>query len=284
MFFVLLLSIAGSAWAVENEKLSAKNEAIIEKKRQIIEKEIAGLKDHPWAGQYYSGDGLGVNITLMLAPKNGFTVVWHGCLGLYDQNYGAVKWDGNLAKLSFALDLTNGYIGRYASEYKPIRWGKRIYLIPADEIIGFCNAINSRSEPRDKVHGSFFLRWGDENKKVSGKPELPDEFMAYLLDKPVDATIVSVNSAPIKSFKNILGDTITTVTVTVNKGKKDGLLPGMELLITKPDDVYNEVKLTKIGETQSEGEYQYRTPPPAVGWQLSTCPRWRRDQCNSAFF
>jgi hypothetical protein len=78
----------------------------------------------------------------------------------------------------------------------------------------------------------------------------------------------------------------------VDQGKKDGLLPGMQLHVTKPDSVYKEVKLTKVEETQSEGEFVFylrqetpslfsflfKEPAPAKGWQLSTCPRWRRDK------
>jgi len=268
--FALLLSISGLAWATESEKWSEKNQAVINEKRQKIENEIGRLKNHPWAGEYYSGDGLGTNVRLTLAPENGFTIKWTGCEGLYDQNHGTVKWDDNLVELSFAFDPTDEGIGHYASEYKPIRWGNRVYLIPSNEIIKFVNEINASSEPRDGVHGFFFLRLGDEEKEVTSKPELPGEFMEYLLDRPIDAAIVSV-SKPVKSTKN---KDLTTVVVIVNKGKKDGLLPGMELYVTKPGDSYDSVELTKVGETQSEGRYQYDNNHPAVGWQLSTCPRW----------
>jgi len=278
--FVLLL-FAGFVWAERSEKLSQTNQMIIEAKCRRIEAEIAQLKDHPWAGRYYFGDGLGANVSLTLAPENGFTVTWHGCLGLYDQNHGTVAMDGDRLKFSFAFDVESGYIGDYASEYLPIRWGERLYLIPASNtgIVQFCNAINAGNESRCGVHGRFFLRRGDEKKEAKGKPELPKEFMPYLLDKLVDATIVSI--------KDVREDRVGKIaTVVIDKGKTAGLLPGMELYVVRPESVFERVKLTKVEETQSEGEYIYarpweekslfKTPAPAQGWQLSTRPSWRQ--------
>jgi hypothetical protein len=54
-------------------------------------RELKTLKAHAWAGKYHYGDGLGVNVDLSLAPKSGFVFTWHGCLGLYDLNYGGVE-------------------------------------------------------------------------------------------------------------------------------------------------------------------------------------------------
>jgi len=277
---VVLLLCVSSVWAEQNEKLSDENQAIIEAKRQTITNEIAQLKDHPWAGRYYYGDGLGANVWLTLASENGFTVTWYGCLGLYDQNHGTVAMDGNHIKFSFTFDMESGYIGNYASERIPIRWGERLYLIPTDGIVRFCNAINSGKEPRNGPHGQFFLRRGDWEKEAPGKPELPKEFMPYLLDKPVDAAIVSIKNTREERVGKI-------ATVVMDKGKEAGLLPGMELSVVRPNNVYQEVKLTKVEETQSEGEYIYarpyesflsRTSAPVSGWQLSTRPSWRRDR------
>jgi len=282
LFLVLLLGGICSAWD-EDGRLSEENQAIINEKRQTIESEIATLKDHPWAGRYYFGNGLGKNVTLTLAPENGFTVTWRGCLGLYDQNHGTADWNGDTLKLSFAFDVAEGYIGNYANEYMPIRWGERIYLIRADGIIEFCNAINSRTEPRTGVYGRFLLRREDEKKEAKGKPQLPEKFMPYLLDKPVDAAIVSIKDTREGKI------TEKIATVVVNKGKKDGLLPGMELNVVRPGSVYGEVRLIKVEETQSEGEFRYdfphertrfsfltRKPVPAAGWRLSTVPGWQR--------
>jgi hypothetical protein len=273
VLLALLLGIVCPIQAEESEKLSSENRALIHKKRLVIEKEIAKLKNHPWAGNYYHGDGLGANVTLALAPENGFTITWNGCMGLYDQNHGSVTWDGDSVKLSFAFKLEDAGIGNYASEYKPIRWGRRVYMIPVDGIIDFANYVNFHMEPRDEMQGSFFLRMGDEKKKISGKPELPEKYMPYLLNQPVNAVVTSTKDAR----KN---DGLESVTIIIDKGGKDGLLPGMTLHITEPDNVYNIgnlVELIDVGEAQAEGKFRYdpsKSQTPEAGWQLSTCPSW----------
>src|SRR4051812_10255954 len=47
----------------------------------IVEAEIKALGDHPWAGSYYLGDGLGMNVKLSLAPSAGVVATWMGCMG-----------------------------------------------------------------------------------------------------------------------------------------------------------------------------------------------------------
>src|SRR5437764_903929 len=56
-----------------------------------IKAELARLSDHEWAGTYFEGDGLGVNIALQIAPDGGVSETWHGCLGPYGANQGDVR-------------------------------------------------------------------------------------------------------------------------------------------------------------------------------------------------
>jgi hypothetical protein len=37
--------------------------------RKKVQAEIETLRTHEWAGEYYEGDGLGENVSLVLAPK-----------------------------------------------------------------------------------------------------------------------------------------------------------------------------------------------------------------------
>src|SRR5262245_42900344 len=59
-------------------------------RRARIVKELESLGTPDWAGTYYQGDGLGTNVTLVLAPEGGATYTWTGCLGLYDCNQGNI--------------------------------------------------------------------------------------------------------------------------------------------------------------------------------------------------
>lgn len=51
------------------------------------------------AGTYYSGDGLGRNITVVLNPDGTFTGEWEGCLGPYGQANG--NWQRHGDELLF---------------------------------------------------------------------------------------------------------------------------------------------------------------------------------------
>ena len=102
IWFFSLVFLAGVFWfafaslpiqfaaVTDWRKFSAKSKTAMQAKRELIEQELSKLKMHPWAGDYYYGDGLGVNVELTLAPDSGFVFTWNGCLGLYDQNYGDV--------------------------------------------------------------------------------------------------------------------------------------------------------------------------------------------------
>src|SRR5438477_12939061 len=75
-----------------DERFSEASVAASDMRTKKIQQELGHLKDHNWAGEYYFGDGLGVNVSLALAPESGFVFSWHGCLGLYDLNYGDVAF------------------------------------------------------------------------------------------------------------------------------------------------------------------------------------------------
>src|SRR5262245_11234809 len=94
-------------------------------KRDQIRAEVEKLGAHPWAGEYYAGDGLGVNTVVLLAPKAGYVFEWHGCLGLYDRNYGPVaEKDGKLS-LSFTFENSREGFHGIAPELVPVSWGAR---------------------------------------------------------------------------------------------------------------------------------------------------------------
>lgn len=139
----------------------------------------------------------------------------------------------------------NGEIER-EFKYLPIEWSERIYLINESELKNFANAINLGIEPRSSLiserdaspwYGSFYLRSGDEQKKVIGKPKLPEEWLYFLLGKPLTATVISIQNVEKRQF-------VTISTVTINKGSKDGLKVGMRF-VTK-DEVPSQWDATEI--------------------------------------
>jgi hypothetical protein len=232
------------------EKHSGAAGHVAKLKRKKILAEIKKFETHDWAGDYYAGDGLGVNTSLVLAPSSGYVFEWHGCLGLYDRNYGGVVETNNRIRLSFTFENTRKGFEGIAPEFIPVKWGTRRYLIPADGIVDFCNNINEGREPRTKAHGFCLLRRGDENQKVSGFPKLPEEYQHYLLAKPIEATIVAVGKYTTRP--SVTDWKFKDTPVTLDKGTKQGLRVGMELTVTKPRDIVESVRITKVEETRSE--------------------------------
>ena len=76
---LLLVSVAVAADR-EQAKHSDSAERTANSKRQAILAELKRLGDHEWAGEYYAGDGVGVNTSVVIAPHSGYVFEWHGCL------------------------------------------------------------------------------------------------------------------------------------------------------------------------------------------------------------
>lgn len=117
-------------------------------------------------------------------------------------------------------------------EMLPLEWSGRIYLLDEEELKYFAYAVNLGIEPRATLtsymglspwYGSFYLRSGDEQKKVTGNPPLPEQWLSFLLSKPVTAKVVSIEEIKKYQWR-------TTFTATINKGGRDGLKVGMRLL------------------------------------------------------
>jgi hypothetical protein len=265
---LVLHSIGQLGWANEDKRFSKQAKATSEAKRGLINQELRILEGHSWAGRYYYGDGLGVNVDLDLAPKSGFVFTWNGCLGLYDLNYGDVaEKDGRIRLIFKYPNDRKGFQG-IAPELIPIVWGERRYLIPRDEMVKFANDINAGFEPRKTLWGSFLLRRGDELKDVHGQPSLPPEYTHYLLNDPIRAKISSIKGSRFKESTRI-------TTVVLNVGSEQGVKLGMEFYLYSPSTIFESATISRLDSTSSEAIIiQYgvdeKTERPSLDWKLST--------------
>jgi hypothetical protein len=241
-------------------------------KREEILAEIKRIGLHSWAGDYYAGDGHNLNL-FALAPKAGYLFEWHGCLGLYDRNYGSVTAIDRRLRLSFTF--ANTQLQGIAPELIVVPWGGRKYLIPAEDIIRFCNSVNLGREPRSDRYGLHLLRRGDEQTKVIGFPDLPAKYRDYLLAKPVDATIVAVGQP--KRVPGIGTEGETETPLTLDAGTNHGLRAGMELVVIRPASLYESVRVTTLTDDRASAvlrRFGGEKDRPEVGWQLSTRLPW----------
>lgn len=237
----------------------------------LIDEELANSLNDEWAGEYYCGDRLGYNISLKIAPKNGFIFTHTGCMGLYGFNHGDVTVAGNLLRLNFTEpegEIDNRDV---TSELNTVRWGERHYLIATERMIDFCNAINNGFEPGLYLGSLFLHKKEDEKKKVTGEPLIPVQFREYLLKKPLRAEITEVLNHTVFS-EDIMKRNVTEV--IVNIGTADGLKKGMELRVVKPD-ISSEIEITEVYEHSARGilvqlQFDDDIKIPTRGWQAIT--------------
>jgi hypothetical protein len=180
-------------------------------------------------GQYYFGDGLGVNCRLMLT-RGRFTFKWTGCMGTYDENEGTWKTsDDGLIVLSPAKpNVREGFKGT-ATRLYPVLWGQRLYLVAQDQMIDFCRCLSLdwvfKGPRHDGCSAFFYLRTGDESKPFEGAPAVPAVYGKYL-NQPFSGSVTRVNANG--SF-------------VVDRGARDGVVVGTKFKIVGGDRFGYEV-------------------------------------------
>ena len=280
LFLCAAVSLAGDP---DDAKRSDEADKTAKQLQERIRAEVKSLGDHAWAGEYYQGDGLGVNVSFLLAPGAGYVFEWHGCLGLYDRNYGSLTFTNGRIRLSFTFKNERKGFQGIAEDFTPVPWGNRRYLVPSDEIIGFCNEVNDGSEPRDGPHGTYLMRRGDEKTPVSGFPDVPRDYRGYLLANPIRAGIIGIGS--VTTRPSVCEWRFKDTTVILDAGKDKGLRVGMGMRIVTPDDRYESVRITKVEDTRSEAvisQIGEEEPGPQTGWRLSTRCRWHEEDEETA--
>jgi hypothetical protein len=279
---LLALAVCVLSRAEEIEKQSEEIVATAKRRADAIAREIKNTKQPEWAGIYSFGDGRGVNVRLSLAARAGFAFEWDGCLGVYDGNYGQVEFADGVIRMKCELPnrADAGFQGM-ATEFLPVHWGKRRYLIATAELTEFCNAVNAGDEPREAgpLGGSFLLREGDERKPAHGQPLLPKEYVGFLLRRPVSAEVVDVKSVRGLSPRGEPSENWKATDVVLNAGRSQGVFTGMKFHVVKPDNV-ESAKVVSVAEDSAEAViHQYKTdssdPQPTIGWQVSTRPTYR---------
>ncbi len=225
----------------------------IQQRSEAIEHELAGLPNHPWAGSYYEGDGLGANIRLLMAPDHGVTATWHGCMGLYGANEGlvAARADGSL-QFDF-LWRNQETFGGFAEQLLPVTWGERHYLVSTQHLLDFVDAINTGDEPRQQAYGMFLLRAGDEDKPTAGLPNLSAQYLALLRTEPAEFAVTSVEALP--PVKNESLCTRRFRLHFASNGDRQ-LQVGGSLRVVEPKDTFESLKVTSIEGNAAVAEFE----------------------------
>jgi hypothetical protein len=243
-----------------------------------ITDELASLGAHDWAGTYYQGDGLGVNVTLRLAPDAGVAYTWSGCMGIYDLNHGSITSvspegielalalppEGN--RVWYQAFVPHPYMSR---RWVPVSWGNERFMIPDCQLIAFCNAVNEGSNyvpfPRRIVDND----WHRMIECAETLPLVPPAYRPFLLETPLTAVITTSSET---KANGTFADKKTEqflVSATVGLGSEDGLLPGM-LLHAKGRGSGEVVEVTAHEATVEFRFAGHGEQEPRAGWSLST--------------
>jgi hypothetical protein len=204
----------------------------VELRRRAVLGELATLRNHEWAGEYFYSEGEATNVRLVLAPGAGAAIWWNGCLGLYGAEQGPVEMgaDGVLQ-----LDLPPQSVeefARFPTRLLPVRWGERRYLVEPTKLVEFVNEVNSGFEPRSHSWGSTFLKVGDEEKPVAGLPELPQRQLTLIRNESLVVHVLAVERLPddppmLAGIDEAWCE--RRYRLTLDRGVSDGLVAGVEL-------------------------------------------------------
>jgi hypothetical protein len=226
------------------------------------------------AGLYHRHDSYPVH-TIVLGGLGDFEYRWWGCYTTFDPittGFGLVGQGGAYQIETDGLVRFQSWspwqwtIGQYPHTFRIVDWGAREYLVPENDgpESGFetlCNAINAGNEPRDHNGGleKIYLRHGDWEKPVSGKPKMPLRWTQRLLPNPIVGTLISVGGREGIASLNPINDCWV----------------GMELF-----DLNAQWPLFPIGRIKAIGTRQcviQLQPPqlPLAGTKLSSIPRRR---------
>lgn len=211
-----------------------------------------------WAGTYYTGDGLGTNVTIKVAPESGVTYTDYGCLGLYDMNHGEIAevLDDGL-RLTLAFDPDLDYTDFMDDRLYFVRWGDRKYMVPERQMIDLVNGYNQGGFSRELLmniprwyEGRVQGRW--DEKAPEGVPQLPAKWAAMLLTEPMKLSITAVEAVPPRNVTAAVNRWAWKL--SFDRGRAEGVYEGMEFWMGE-NLGRGTVTITAVEEHTCHGRY-----------------------------
>jgi len=134
---------------------------------------------------YFEGDGFSGRI-VKINYSLFYTNVDASDIGNFEQ-YGFLTHSGNRIIFHQVYKEKESIVKR--DTLILVKWGARKYLISPSEMDLFCEAINSKREPRRQAHGGFLLAEGDWKKETNGMPDLPNQYLKTIRDVKKNSVI-----------------------------------------------------------------------------------------------
>lgn len=251
----------------------------MEERLKRIREELAGLQDHPWAGNYSCWGGSEA-ISLSVAPRSGAVYRRISDVGLLDWNHGDVVASGNELCIALKVDpalhrsVTDFISARpfLSKEWIVVPWGDQRFLVPSCRMVPFLNAVNKGEYPDypRKNAGGFY---GDA--PPPGRPEVPSEYRPFLLTQPLEGQLLRVTPPEVLRTWRDADETVHLLRImaVVDLGTDDGLLPGMALHPVGEAHGVGEVVDARADAASVEfrfPDYDLARDCPQAGWRVST--------------
>jgi len=256
--------------------MSEEAKARVSKRITSVDRECKESPGHDWAGEYVRSFGLGGD-RIWIAPKSGAANQFWGCLGLYDEDLGAVtEKDGRITiQWDYPPDDRSGP----ATTFLVVRWGQRRYLIEEGRVLEFCDACHKKREPTDdrSTLQLFYRRAEGEKMAVTGNPILPKAYQHYWTLDPIRASILSLGSAttrPHRTYPEKYQEVRRLVRLSA--GVNQHVLPQMDFRLDGRDDI-SCIRILRVREKDCDAEIIYDQPvgksvaPPKVGSNVVSC-------------
>lgn len=257
--------------SARSSRLAASEFPGIESRTRLLEREIAGIQNHDWAGRYGRCNS---PPWLVLAPNGefGFENEVLGCFSTgpptFFRNMGRiVEVTPERIRLEPRYDTRLGYFD-CPVEFARVHWRGRHLLIPEDEMLYFCNQINS-GQLMNAMSWAFG-RYGEAGTRTSDLPKVPARFRECLLSAPILLKVSEI----IAPFDPARDSTIARLVPN-----RPGIRVGMDIFDPQrpshPDFWRIEGTVTAVSATDCIVEFDvYRrideANQPRVGWLFST--------------
>jgi hypothetical protein len=166
-------------------------------RRRVLDEEISSLgSEHPWAGHYATAVTTDTYFAVTVAPRAGYTKALVGWTANIFESGRVRSLEDRITLVPTYFDL-DPPLGRSPEDLWPVRWGDHTYLLESDEMIPFCNAVNSGDPVGTFWFSGFLLRdrefWVD--RRPEKRPELPVQFERFIFDEPLVARVAQTLSA-----------------------------------------------------------------------------------------
>ena len=165
-----------------------------------------------------------------------------------------LEWTPNLEGSHPAMDdHAEAAPKKLAQQFIPVSWGKRLYLIEDYRAGTFVRDVIRGYEPRLSGDGIHLLRVGDWKLRVSGRPEVPEDWKKRF---------------PPEHFRTLVARQLAYHCAEIDAGSRNGLAAGMLLTLFSSKYGATDLRVVSVTAGAAVIENDYGDPPLTKGTRV----------------